>query len=398
LVDQFIHGIDEAGRIGDNIYFSEVSVPIFNENYLMIRNLEGFNKLILNKFDINGFDAKSLFKFARDSCDDPVIEVRLYSMSQKIQNKLLVLMFKHLSERLFKTRGELIKYFNDPNMTYVQRTLNTLNAFKRKNIYAESFVKSLGIKKIVETLGKIYLGKYSPEELEDEDGPKLHINIDGGYPFSFWWYDLLNQENNGLNMGKCLIIGITNADNHYPVVSLAGTLAGILEKFSDKRYYYQVTPLQFEIDEQEISNHSYNHHRSLSRPVYQNRLLLLGDMEDSTRSLMPYICHLHENRTKTFEPFNINTSIENFMKDFGYGEPNNTLILKGKLITTEERNSIAFCEERGYEIKECIDFQDTIEAMFSSLSDEIDIGSARRRSDLQAKLSRIRSSCGPDLQ
>jgi len=156
--------------------------------------------------------------------------------------------------------------------------------------------------------------------------------------------------------------------------------------------------LQFEIDEQEISNHSYNHHRSLSRPVYQNQLLLLGDMEDSTRSLMPYICHLHENRTKTFEPFNINTSIENFMKDFGYGEPNNTLILKGKLITTEERNSIAFCEERGYEIKECIDFQDTIEAMFSSLSDEIDIGSARRRSDLQAKLSRIRSSCGPDLQ
>ncbi|MBN2335958.1 hypothetical protein JXL21_10410 [Candidatus Bathyarchaeota archaeon] len=398
MVVQFIHGIDEAGKIGDEIYFSEVSVPIYNENYLMIRNLEVFNKIILNKYDIKGFDAGNLFKFARDACDDPIIEVRLFLIGHQMQNKILSFMFRDLSKRLFSSRGELIQFFNDNNMRYIQRTLNVLNAFKRKNIYAESFIKSLAIKKIVEKMGNIYIGRYGIDVLNGDDSPRSYVQVDGGYPFSFWWYDLLTHENNGLNMGKCTIIGLTNADNHYPVVSLAGTLAGILEKFPDKRYYYPVTPLEFTLEHHEMAIHSQEHHKSLSRPVYQNRLLILGNLDPTTRSLLPYVSHLNEARSKTFEAFNINTGIENFMKDFGYGDSTNTQIIKGNLTTTQERESISFCEDRGYEIKECIDLADAFESMFTALSDEIDIGSTRRRAELQAKLTRIKSACETDLQ
>ena len=80
--------------------------------------------------------------------DDETIFVKMYVMRQDIQNKLLRILFNSFSDDLFRLRGELIDLFNNRDLGVIQKTLSSLNRFKRKPIFVESFIKAFGFKKI----------------------------------------------------------------------------------------------------------------------------------------------------------------------------------------------------------------------------------------------------------
>lgn len=394
-----IHGFDEAGRIGDKIIFCDACTKHENELILMLKNLNYFRKLILNKKDVYGFDQGTLLKFVTDLVDDSSIIIRLYYIDQTTQNRLLRGLLYQLSNELFSMRGNFIRLLSTFDRGTVQDCLNHLNRFKRKGIYAESFVKSFAMREMVRKLGRYYVSKFGSRGELDQSSTRIDIQIDGGYPFAFWWKDILEIEEPDFSKGKCLITGVTNGDTYYPLISLAGTVANILHRYPEKQHLYsvnQIHPTELLVDSDEFYNFYKHHAQSLSRPVFQNRLLFIGECAEELQRIMPYIFYLKEGRTKTFEPFIINTNVENFMKDFGYGASERTNILVGNLRSAEDRASLEFCREREYPIYEISEQTEDIESLFADLESITSVAPLSVRTELEARLVRIKTTCLPD--
>lgn len=395
--------MDEAGRIGDNIIFTKVSVNRENEINLLIYNLLHFNKIILNKSDIKGYEPRNLFKYIKVLHDDETIDVSHYIMRHRTQNLLLGILFRFLADDLFRSRGDLISLFEVKDWSIIQHALNTLNRFKNKNIFAESFVKAFGFKKIAEQIGNVLLRKYGNlEELSKKDSPRIIIQIDGGYPFSFWWYDLMQNPESGLILGKALITGITNGDSFYPTVSSAGTISGILSSHPEGRYLYPLREIEIyrsQLKDEDILSFSSKHSKSLERPIYQNRILKIGSITDELWGSIPYLKHLREDRTKTYEVFNIHTEsdISDFFREWGYGTPENTNILVGTLATSRERENVSWCIKEEYPIEYTTEYKDDFDTLISNISARVDIGHPALRDELHRKIGNFERLCRRSL-
>jgi len=150
--------------------------------------------------------------------------------------------------------------------------------------------------------------------------------------------------------------------------------------------------------EEEFYDYFRRHALSLSRPVYQNRLLMIGNFQEELQTLIPYVYYTKENRTKTYEPFKIHASLENFMKEFGFGNPQNTKIIVGNISDPIDKQNIIFSKERGYLIEEAQDLKDDYEELFTKISDEIDLTPSSIRKNLHADLLKIRESCRSNFQ
>jgi len=400
--DFFIHGLDEAGRIGEKIIFCEASINCNDEVPLMLRNIWHFHKLILNKNDVRGYDETTLLKFVSELIDERTIIIHLYNLSNDFQNLLLRGLFYHLSNNLFRIRGQIIESYTKRDRIILEDVLKNLNAFKRKAIYSESFVKSYIMKEITGKIGSSYLRQYSTiENLQGDNGPRIDIQIDGGYPFAFWWSDLLDNLSSGLIRGKCFVTGLTNGDTYYPVVSLAGTIASILHKYPAKQYYFpinEINKLEVDTSSEVFFQHYIRHAYSLSKPIFQKRMLLIGSYQDDLKPLIPYIYYKKQNRSNTYEPFFIQESLENFIKEFGYGSPENTIIIVGKLDNTTQKQDLKKCREFGYSIIEINELKEDIDQFFTELVSEAELSPATRRTEMLSRLTRIKSSCIQDLQ
>jgi len=397
-----INGLDEAGRIGDNIIFTKVSLNRENEINLLIYNLLSFNKIILNKSDIKGHEPPRLFKYIKALHDDETINVSHYIMRHRTQNLLLSSLFRFVADDLFRSRGDLISLFEERDWSIIQRALNILNRFKKKNIFAESYVKSFGFKKIAEQIGRVLLRKHGIDELSKRDSPRTVIQIDGGYPFSFWWYDLMQNPESGLISGKALITGITNGDNFYPTVSSAGTISGIMSSHPERRYLYPLRELEIyrsQFEDENISSFSYKHSKSLEKPIYQNRILKIGSITNELWSTIPYLKHLKEDRKKTYEVFTIHTEndISDFFREWGYGKPENTNIIVGTLATTRERENVSWCIKERYPVEYTTDYKDDFDTLISNLSARVDIAHPDIRNDYYRKIGNFERRCRRSL-
>jgi hypothetical protein len=397
-----INGLDEAGRVGEDILFTRVAVERDFELHLLLHNLSSFNKLIPNKNDVKGYDIRSLIKYAKEVIESGIFGTAIYKMRSKTQVLLLRLLYSFLSEDLFRTRGEILELFNKKDWSVIQVALNSLNRFKRKWIFAESFVKAFGMKKIVEDVGKFYVGKYgSINELSSDLGPRIIVQIDGGFPFAFWWKDLLENAESGLVKGKCLITGITNGDEYYPTMATAGTISNILLLHPEVHYLFPIK----ELDETRLDTEKENfydfykkHSYALSTPIYQNRILVIGEIVDQLKCCIPYLFHIQEERTKTFETFSIIGTLENFLRDFGYGTKENTNIVVGKITSSLDKQNLEYSKEKGYTIKYLPDFQATFTELLSKLYSEIELTPSGKRADLERKLSNVKSVCQEELK
>ena len=302
-----------------------------------------------------------------------------------------------LSEDLFGLRGEILELYDKKDWGIIQTTLNSLNRFKRKEIFAESFVKAYGMKKIVENIGKIYLKKYSTEDLSSDSGPQIIVQIDGGFPFAFWWKDLLDNEESGLVRGKCLISGITNGDSYYPTMATSGAISHILHLYPETNYLFPIKELDMSSGDEDFYRFYQQHSYLLSRPVYQNRILIIGEIIDHLACCVPHLFHIQEKRIKTFETFRIGGTIENFLRDFGYGTKENTSVIVGKLTSSLDKENLQYSKDKGYPVKYLPDIQTTFNDLISSLESEISMAPFSKRHDIEQKLASLKSVCRRDF-
>lgn len=397
-----INGLDEAGKIGEDIIFTRISVERDFELHLLLNNLSCFNKLIPNKNDVRGYDEKSLIRYAKDIIESGIFKTSIYKMRCRAQVLLLRILYAFLSEDLFRLRGDVLDLFDKKDWGVIQTVLNSLNRFKRKWIFAESFVKAFGMKKIVEDIGKFYLERYgSVENLSSDSGPRIIVQIDGGFPFAFWWKDLLENAESGLVKGKCLISGITNGDSYYPTMATAGTISNILHLHQEMHYLFPIKELDTQgviSTDENLYPFYRNHSYSLSRPIYQNRILMIGKILDQIACCVPYLFHIQAERTKTFETFCISGDIENFLRDFGHGTKEDTNIVVGKLTSLLDRQNLKYCREKEYPIKHLSDFQTTFNDLSSNLHSEIELAPSSKRHSLETKLSDLDSVCKRELK
>jgi len=307
-----------------------------------------------------------------------------------------------MSDDLFRLRGDVLGLFEKKDWGVIQNVLNSLNRFKRKTIYAESFVKAFGMKKIVEDIGKFYLRKYkSVEILSGDSGPRIIVRIDGGFPFAFWWKDVLDDAESGLVKGKCLISGITNGDSYYPMMATAGTISNLLRMHPEIHYLFPIK----ELDAQRVRSgdedfHTFYraHSYSLSRPIYQNRILIIGKINDQLACCIPYLFHIQEAYKKTFETFAISGEVENFLRDFGHGAKEDTNIVVGKMTSLLDKKNLKYCKDKEYPIKYLSDFQPTFNDLSNKLHSEIELAPSGKRHSLEAKLTRLDSVCKTEMK
>jgi len=402
-----INGLDESGRVGDNLLFVRVAVPIHSELQLILRNLSHFDKLIVRKEDLKGREEKNLSAYVRDMVDDSAFSIDFYRMRPNVQIQLIRRYLSLLWNDLFKTRGALLDILPKPEeeresqeAISSQRTLSSiignLQRFENFEFALESMVKSYGMMKVTRRLD------FVSSLFRTSTGPDVHlylvVQIDGGYPFAFWWKTLLESEHIENLKKQTFITGVGQGDGYYPAISAAGAIAWILSHYPDRNYFFPIHELnydeRFPLDE----NFYYGHTVALNRPTFSNRIVFLGQIDANLRNCVPYCLH-RSDRKKTYEAFGpVEKTAENFFKEYSHGKPENTLIIYGALSSWQDKVNLKYCQDRGYDCKHVSDIRSQFETLMKEIEGEIDLLPKEKRTKLAGTLKTIEESCSSSLK
>jgi hypothetical protein len=385
-----INGIDEAGRIGERIYIVRLGVPLPSESSILLLNLKHFGNIVVEHSDLIGKDDRSLLSYAREVLDIPNISHTILALREGLQLKLLRQLMRLQSDSYFLYRKNLLNVIKRTpyDEAELSRLISDLSVFKNEPAYAESFTKAFAIRSMVMKLGtQSSLLRDSREGIDK----LLVIQVDGGFPFVFWWKDDLdNGRIPKLARGACNFAGITSRDKCYPIVSASGAVASILRKFPQHTHFFPID----EIDEDvELPNEDYyqGHMISFTRPTFRHRMLIIGEVGSRLRSLIPYALH-RSDRSRTWEPFHIQKSVPNFFHDYGEGGPDNTIGVYGTLGGTADKDDVKFLRENDYPCYHVSELQKSIVSLFDDLASEIDLYPSNARPSLQVKLSKLKET------
>jgi hypothetical protein len=392
-----IEGIDEAGRVGDRIFVVRLGVPLPSESTILLQNLEHFDNLLVRHSDLQGRDATNLLKYARDLLDNPHISSTIFVLRESTQLRLLRELMRLQAENQFVHRKTLIQIIKreDYRPEDLSSVITDLSVLEKEPVYVESFVKAFAIRKITMKLETLSPLLRDPRQIDR----LIVVQVDGGFPFVFWWKDLIDSGVlSKMKRGTVFFAGITNADGHYPLVSAAGAVASILHKYPQYSHLYPTRELEIENDS-ELPDQSFyrGHITSLTRPTFQFRMLLIGDIGDTLRSLLPYAFHKAQ-RTKTWEAFKIEKSVEDFLATYGAGGPENTIGVYGALNTPADKDGVKLLRDEGYPCYHTSDLRSSVEGLFDDLAGEIELLPSERRSTIQLKLTALREKCKKELK
>jgi len=124
---------------------------------------------------------------------------------------------------------------------------------------------------------------------------------------------------------------------------------------------------------------------------------MIGGMDNELKSIMPYCLH-RADRRKNFEPFQIESNIKGFFDRFGYGNPENTTILLGKITNGKQREDAKFCRDKGFECTHVSDLKDKANNLFSEIETEIDLLPKEKKAKLTRDFEPIRKKCLNDME
>ena len=403
-----INGIDEAGRLGEDIYFVRVGVRIDEEVQLLLRNLDHFGKLFVRKEDLFGREEKNLQKYLRDSLDDPCSAVSVFRMDVNVQMKLLREYLRFQSEDIFKARGVLIGAFetimagkesgdqDDTSEKDFWQVVTLLRMYEQYPFLYESVVKSYGMMNVAARLDK--LSNLFRNTLSPGSRYMLVVQVDGGYPFVCWWHKFLDDTTRFLNIkkGNAHFAGVAQGDSFYPAISTAGTLAYVINRFPQRAFFLPTIEVEYDEKFPLDEAYYYTHATSIVRPTFDNRILLIGAIDPDLKSCIPYCLH-RADRKKTFEPFQINVSAKNFFEEYGYGKTENTLIIAGRLTAAQQKDDFRFCKERGYSCYHLADFKESIISLLTDVENEIDLLHKDKKTKLASAFEPMKKRCLTEL-
>lgn len=167
-----INGLDEAGQVGDSIFFVRVAVGLPNEQHIILRNIEYFDSLIATKDRLRGYEPSTLFKYFLAFQNDPTVDVTIFKMFPDVQLKLI----KELSMLTAQDMYDVKKLYGKFGQSEVeQETAAQLWGHKSAKSSQFRFVKlgSLRNYGLIEGRGKIKvsdLGKRLTFPENDKEG------------------------------------------------------------------------------------------------------------------------------------------------------------------------------------------------------------------------------------
>jgi hypothetical protein len=391
-----INGLDEGGKVGEPIWLVRVGVRIDSELQLLLKNLENFGKLFVRKNDLYGREEKNLVKYVHDAIDDPGISLSIFRMRVQTQIWVIREYFKFLCDDMFKARKSLIDGFksaeegNGPNEE-VWQVVETLKRFENHPFLYESLVKSYGMMNLTAKLDSI--SALFRTTLMPNAKCMIVIQIDGGYPFAFWWQNLVQSHHlSNIKKMNAHISGVSQGDAYYPTVSTAGAIAYILNKYPHRTSFLPINELtydsKFPVDEEFYNKHT----TALIRPTFDNRMVFVGTIDPDLMACLPYCLH-RGNRRKTYEPFCIEISAESFFNKYGVGKQENTLIVTGRLSSKQNKEDAQFCKSKNFQCVHLADLRESFERLCTDIESEIDLLHKEKKTKLTGKFEQIKKGC-----
>jgi len=345
------NGFDETGKIGKEIFIIRVGIDRRNYFRPYIYNILHFGQLIINKEDLRSKDIRQKNGYLRNILKDPSIDVDFYMFPVEYQievfnrfiNKEFEKLFKYrklLVNGLFMQKDKLIRELNNKLeefhdlINFTEHLRNYMNPI----LYVELFLKSYAYRMVYPRLARISKILKNPT-INDY---KVISFIDGGYPFCFWYHSFLSCARKFTNLSRfnfsnTPIFGISNGDEYFPVIMIAGNIATLLKPHTYPHGIKEVPKPDKCFDFDEFYTEYVG---SFYPPRFQNRILFVGRIPKELQYSIPAIMHRESYYYNIYEPFRIRYnkegSIESFEKKMGkIGEDDK--IICGKIVTHQDK-------------------------------------------------------------
>ncbi len=376
-----IIGFDESGTLGDeNIIFSQIEFKKEKEFDIFIHNLLNSKYFLFPKRIVNGWDIKTKIKICHDLLKNDLVKVRIYKLNLGEQNKIMYDLNRSQGDGLFKIREKLIQmYMEVYEETNIESVNSKLSSDKKE---LESIISKLSPYskpfRVFDTFAKSYSYLYilnkickSTESIDllNSGNNNIRVEIDGGYPFSYWWSFFLSEhENKELLKYKVFINGISNGDKNYLSMNIADLVAKTFFKELPKFIGYQINDIKYDFKELKYSKRIFfeKYWNVLVNPYIRNRIIFIGKSE--LFRIIPFILY-SENRKNQFEAFELRNddSIQNHFRTHRLQSSKKILIIFSNNLNKTEKDNISYCEERGLEIHHISDYNEEVKFFLDNI-------------------------------
>lgn len=388
-----LNGFDESGLIGENLRFIRVGIEVHNELRPFIYNLLHFGSLVMTKKMLKGQDSKVQKDYVRAILNDPAITLNHYAFSPQLQLKLL----RHFTccefNRVADKRRELIASINSENLKdVVSDVVDYFRKYTSPWGYAERFMKSFGFRMIVEDLQR------TSQVLNNNaiENYKIVCLVDGGYPLVFWEKSFLEaesqKEESRFSANGISVYGVSHGDEYFPVISLAGNVATITNRFYEMIFPQSIKEIPYQ-DDFPLEAYCKEYEEKCLKPRFFSRILFMGEIEANLQYSIPFIQYKNTNH-KIFEPFRMEYhkegSFRSFYKRFR-GNSSNDIIVFGKVKTNEEKEMFEECQRYGLTMIDANSFLDPFEGLLNRVREQVKATNLDRLSfqKITTKLNKI---------
>jgi len=369
-----LNGFDESGIIGENLRFIRVGIDIHGDLRPFVYNLLHFGSLVMTKAWLKGHDSDVQKAYVRAVLNDPAIDVNHYAFPPVLQLKLLRQFTICEFNRVADNRRELIEHFESADLK--ETVSNVIDCFKKYTDpwgYAERCVKAYGHRMIVEDLQR------TSRVLNDQFIADYRVIsfVDGGFPLVFWAEKFLRPVEimgpSRFSKDKTPIYGISNGDEYYPTVSLAGNVATITNRFYEMIYPQSVKeiprPTVFSFEE-----FCKDYEEDCAKPKFLPRILFIGRIDANLQYSIPFI-HYKNTGHVIYEPFRVlydeRGSFRSFYKRFR-GDSKKDIVVCGKIRkdVPQENSMYQECKDLGLTMVYAEDFFSDFETFLGTISEE----------------------------
>ncbi|WP_456473949.1 hypothetical protein [Candidatus Pyrohabitans sp.] len=383
------NGFDETGSLGNDIFFIRVGLDRKNYFRAYIYNILHFGELIINKYDLKRKPVKQKNKYLRSILNDPVINVDNYVLPKENQVHILRSLMLRDMKKLFEFRKDLIAAFlwekeefinslkvgGFPEFKNIPDFMSHLRNYENPHLYLEWFIKSYSYRMIFPHLAQTSRILRNPHITSDY---KVISFIDGGRPFCFWYDSFLrnSRRDSKFDIAKTPIFGISNGDEYFPVVMMAGNIATLWKSHFYPQGLRQVPMWKKDFDFESFYNEFV---KSLYPPKYFNRVLFIGQIPKELQYSIPMILHREDYYYNIYEPFRIHhttkgSSINSFERKMGK-ITGNDIIISGRILTRQDRKVWEEFIERGLDEKSqhIMEYQDKFNTFLDILQGQTEI-------------------------
>lgn len=364
-----LNGLDESGVIGENLRFIRAGIDIHNELRPYIYNLLHFGSLIMTKKMLKGQSSALQKDYVRAILNDPSIIINHYAFPPNLQLKLLRYFTCCEFNRVADKRRELIEGIKAQNLEdSTSRVVDYLRKYTDPWGYTERFIKSYGFRMIIEQI--LRKSKFSFNR--STDNHKNIFLVDGGYPLVFWGKSFLESESQKehchFSTVNTSIYGVTNGDEYFPIISLAGNVASITNRFHEMIFPQSIKEVPYQ-EGFPLEQYWKEYEEKCSYPRFFSRILFIGEIETNLQYLIPLIQYKNTGH-RIFEVFRVTYkekgSFRSFYKRYR-GYSGKDLIVFGKITTKKEKEM--YEEAQNYELKtvDASSFFDSFEELLNRI-------------------------------